>query len=395
MSMTKRNNVYGGISMLSLMLFIVISMLTTTLYFQYFKPYFYYLILIPVIILIVKEILERQDLRSLVGWIVITILFFIFFKASQGTQYLIPLSVVVIYTCRYLSFEQVAKTCFYTSVVILLFVVLSSKIGIITDYLTVSSGRLRHFLGFRYALYPSTIMCNITMLYIYLKKDKIHIFSVITIFLINFWFYRQTDSRLTFYTACFVIVIALISKYIKFIAKFRRLSILLIPSYILMFLSSYWLSAHYNSWIGWQSQLNHFLGSRLSLAHQSLEQYGFSLFGQKISWIGNGLSEAGIRSHTATYTYVDSMYISLLQRYGILTILVFLILATLLLYKLYRRQEYFLMILMSSLAFHGLIDDLIIYLHYNSFWLLFALLINKNYIISSKPDNIEFKYLNI
>ena len=121
---------------------------------------------------------------------------------------------------------------------------------------------------------------------------------------------------------------------------------------------------------------NDFLGGRIYYAHRSLEIYGYNLFGQKINWVGNGLSESGIKN-SSEYLYVDNLYIQILQRHGLVILLILLIILTITLNHLLRKKEYVLSLILIVLSFHAMIDDLILNLHYNIFLILIGTLMNQ------------------
>ena len=119
-------------------------------------------------------------------------------------------------------------------------------------------------------------------------------------------------------------------------------------------------------------ELNAFLSNRLRHGQNSFMMYGVSLFGLgNIEWVGAGLDVYG-RQSTETYFYVDNLYIQVLQRYGIIFMAIFLALTTALMIQCYKKKENLLVILLAIIAFHGLIDDGIMYLQMNTFWLLFG-----------------------
>ncbi|HFI0456361.1 TPA: polymerase, partial [Streptococcus suis] len=118
--------------------------------------------------------------------------------------------------------------------------------------------------------------------------------------------------------------------------------------------------------------LDKFLGGRIYLASKSLSMYGFNLLGRNIQWVGNGLSAEGQRS-TMSYFYVDNMYIQVLQKYGLIFLVIFLTVMTITMLILYRKKQYLLLVCLVILAFHATIDDLTFNLHYNFFLVLLSL----------------------
>lgn len=368
--------------MSSYTIFLVFSLLSTSFYYKYFVDQFKFIILFAVVLLILKELIEKFNLRTIITMMFILVLFMIGFMVSENSiQLLVPTSFLFIFCFRDSQFSSIAKWTVFVSSLVLLFIIVSSQVGIIQNFTVFRSGRLRHYIGFRYALYAPTIMSNITLLIAYLRREDFGLILSGFLFGINYWIFEQTNSRLTFLTSVLVIFLTYLFKFIFSNNQKKWLFSLLIPSFVISFLLSYYLTVWYNSNVHWQFMLNDFLGSRLRLGQQSLHMYGFKLLAQDIQWIGHGLNSEGYAT-IGSYNYVDSFYIAILQRYGALFMSFFIIIITWLNKKLYDLKEYYLLFILAVLAVHGIIDDLIINLHYNTFWLLFGLLIKSNYKIN-------------
>ena len=121
------------------------------------------------------------------------------------------------------------------------------------------------------------------------------------------------------------------------------------------------------------------MGGRLALGYSTLKFYGYGLFGRQLSLVGNGLDEEGFLN-TATYDYVDNIYVLILLKAGIIFLIIFLVGMTIIMRKIYRRKDSYLYIIFILLALHGVIDDLILLPQYNSFWFVVgALFVRKNF----------------
>jgi hypothetical protein len=105
-----------------------------------------------------------------------------------------------------------------------------------------------------------------------------------------------------------------------------------------------------------------------------LVEHGVSWFGERIEWLGNGLDAFG-NSTTGVYTYVDCLYIKILQRYGIIFTVVLAALMCWSMYKLYKRREYHILLISATVAVHCVLDDLSFALHYNTFWIAMGLVL--------------------
>ena len=363
--------------------YLLYSLLNTSFYAKYINSYGKILFAFCVLLLILKEFLgarftSRDGVLALV-LIVITGYFYMYFGL---TQTLLP---IFIYSARNMEVNKILRISYVISVFMLVFIILSSYLGIIQNYIYYSALRERQYLGFRYALYPSSILCNIIFLKVYLEKENISWLSLICLLVANYVLFQYTDSRLTFILGVALIVFSTIMKKSQ---KFREILLnrTFIWSFLVLALLSIYATINYDYLSDWQSDLNEALGGRLSLGNSTLKFYGYGLFGKMLSLSGNGLDENGMLN-TSTYDYVDNLYVLLLLRAGIIFLFIFLVAMTIIMKKIYIQKDSYLYIIFILLAFHGIIDDLIMLPQYNSFWFVVAALFMGRRI--SKTTNNE------
>ena len=363
--------------------YLLYSLLNTSFYAKYINSYGKILFAFCVLLLILKEFLgarftSRDGVLALV-LIVITGYFYMYFGL---TQTLLP---IFIYSARNMEVNKILRISYVISVFMLVFIILSSYLGIIQNYIYYSALRERQYLGFRYALYPSSILCNIIFLKVYLEKENISWLSLICLLVANYVLFQYTDSRLTFILGVALIVFSTIMKKSQ---KFREILLnrTFIWSFLVLALLSIYATINYDYLSDWQSDLNEALGGRLSLGNSTLKFYGYGWFGKTLSLSGNGLDENGLLN-TSTYDYVDNLYVLLLLRAGIIFLFIFLVAMTIIMKKIYIQKDSYLYIIFILLAFHGIIDDLIMLPQYNSFWFVVAALFMGRRI--SKTTNNE------
>ena len=363
--------------------YLLYSLLNTSFYAKYINSYGKILFAFCVLLLILKEFLgarftSRDGLLALV-LIVITGYFYMYFGL---TQTLLP---IFIYSARNMEVNKILRISYIISLVMLVFIILSSYLGIIQNYISYSALRERQYLGFRYALYPSSILCNIIFLKIYIEKENVSWLSLICLLIGNYILFQYTDSRLTFMLGTVLIIFSAIMKKSQ---KFREILLnrVFIWSFLVLALLSIYATLNYDYLSDWQSDLNEALGGRLSLGNSTLKFYGYGLFGKMLSLSGNGLDENGMLN-TSTYDYVDNLYVLLLLRAGIIFLFIFLVAMTIIMKKIYIQKDSYLYIIFILLAFHGIIDDLIMLPQYNSFWFVVAALFMGRRI--SKTTNNE------
>lgn len=368
-------------------IYMVAFILSQTFFWKYFPEKMdRYVLLICVLLLALNEITSVRiiNFRSLIGIIICLLLFFITYSTNGNA---VAGMIVFIYCGRNISFEKIARITIYITGVMLGFITISSWFGIIENYIEYSGDRVRQYLGFRYALYAPALLYNITLLDIYIKQEKIKWKNIICLLALNALLFYFTNSRLSFLLSVLSIVIAVFYKYKKLYFEKKHFTyFIMIFSYLICGGIFYSLTIIFSWNVSWMKILNDFLGDRLYLGQYSLLKYGISIWGEQISWVGNGLNVYGEKSKEA-YLWVDCLYIQILQRYGIVFLIIFFAIMTMTMWMCYKKKKYLLMILLSLIAVHCMIDDLQLYLHFNTFWFAIGSLLLKNNNEKRKINN--------
>ena len=379
-------------ALVALGIFLTVSILNVTFYARYMPGTVYKLaIAFSIFLLFIKEMFKRKyDYRALIGLFATILIYFIVGKMTAlGSE--VPVSILFIYALRDVPFKKVAQTSLVVSTCLLFFIIVSAKVGIITNYIEVSGSRVRSYLGFRYALFPSMLLMDIVAIVFYLKQNKIQYWKWLLLSLSVYWVYDQTDSRLTFFSSCILLACSLLIKWFpELLSKLGYVFKAFKLTFIVNAIISFWVSFTYlNSGYSFINDLlfkvNHMLGGRLYLANKSLNLYGFGLLGRPVEWYGNGLTVEGIRNYQ-TYLYVDNLYVQILQRFGLLILGLMLSVLTLTLSKVIKKRQWVLAFILIMMSFHSMIDDLNFYLHYNIFWILVGTLIYPDYQFSDESD---------
>lgn len=349
------------------------NLLDTSFYSKNINVFGNLLIIIVLAMLIFKEVIDfKVNSRDLTLFIILAIIGGLFFNYMDYNYAMLPFFV---YSARNVNTTTIVKISYRISLVLLIFIIVSSYLGWITNYITYDGGREREYVGFRYSLFGPAILCNIIFLKVYLEKDNIKWRTLMFLIIGNYALYEFTDSRLTFGLGMLLLILTIL---IKLFSKFKRVLMnkILIGSYVVSGLLSLYFTIGYNHLSEWHSNINEFLGGRLSLGYSTLKYYGYGLLGKRITLVGNGLDVDGYIT-TETYDYVDNLYIQLLLKLGLLFLVIFILGMTIVMWRVYRLNDVYLYIIFSLLALHGIIDDLMILPQYNSFWFVIAALFYK------------------
>lgn len=358
-------------------LFILLTTISTSFYFRYIMGVPYRIgIGICLGLLIFKELATvRNTKRGALGLMVCLIMILLIYLADISNRNIVMITFFMVYCARNISFEKIGwfTLKFVTALVVI--IIMSSLIGVIPNYASSIGGRDRHYIGFLYALFPSTIVCNETMLFFYLKKNKIKWKEIVVALTINVWIYNQTKSRLTFLAAVVVLLIGAVKK-IKpsFIgSQFSRRIMASIP--LLCGVFSVAIAFLYSPSNSVLLAIDKALDGRISIAHSAMESYGFKLFGTHFEMIGNGLDAMGNNTsqlHLA-YSYIDNLYVQLLLRNGIIFFLIFM---AILIFSIHEAVKIdkggYLSFILSMLAVEAIIQDFFLNLNYNTFLFIIA-----------------------
>lgn len=358
--------------------YLILGIIESSFYAIYVQNYSKIILFSCIILLFLGESItfcvNYKDM--MLGIVLIACFVYLYLFIGLGVS-LIPL---FMYSTRNIGITGIIKISYIISIILLIIIMISSYLGVIENYIYYDTTRERQYLGFRYALYPSSILCNIIFLKVYLDKERISWKSIILLLISSYILYTLTDSRLTFVLGGLILIFSAVNKIIPSICE-KILSRLLIFSYAFIGIISLYFTLNYNHLIDWQENLNEILGGRLSLGYSTLEFYGYGLFGREVELVGNGLDVNGI-VNSSSYNYVDNLYVQLLLKTGVLFLVFFIICMTYVTYLTYKQKNLYFYVILVMLALHGLIDDLILQIQYNSFWLLitpviYGILVNR------------------
>ncbi len=338
-----------------------------------------------ILLLALKEYIKNklQVLLLLYGLILSVLIIII--KDVETFAYATGL--LYILSARDVPFRRIAKVALITTLFTLMLIILLSLTGVIENYLfEKNTDRPREFLGFFYALYAPAFFLNVVTLVFYLNRGRTSIWVILFELIFNKWLYIKTDSRLS-YLLCLMIIA--ITVFLKLLYVFRikygmirhfKFSIIkgfisacIVFMFVITAVIGIYININYNENNDFQAKLNRVLTQRLHHGQLSYEKYGFKMFGQEIRWIGHGLDNEG-RSYTGEkdYLYVDNLYLQILQKYGLVFSVICLILVTVATFMIFKERNWVLLFVLAIIAAHALIDDLVFYIYYNSFWLALA-----------------------
>lgn len=178
---------------------------------------------------------------------------------------------------------------------------------------------------------------------LYVDSQKPNIIKIAIVIILNVFQYRMTNSRAAFLMLLLWTVLVLALYYFKDVRYYQKVArYCMIGGLIISFV----IPLLYRSG-GWMQGVNRLLNSRISLSQSYIRVYGTSFFGQHI----------GMNTTSGSYWFLDSGYLNLFLKFGIITGVIFL-----LLYLNVCKQKIFnsyVYISMTIFAFYALVEDVL------------------------------------
>lgn len=278
----------------------------------------------------------------------------------------------LLYCARNISFRRIVLFTTVLSVFIILLAVSMYFAGMIDsqDDFDLISGRSRNSVGFLYYLLAPALFLNVISILTFMHKQNMSWIEWLLLMFGNSFLYYYTGSRLSFFLGMVILLILALYKLgMKRLLSNRISHWLMLMSFPLAAIFSYCVTWYYDPSDPMQFAVNFILEGRLDLGQDALLTYGATAFGMPVEWVGNGLDENGLKP-IGVYNWVDCAYIKVMIDYGVVALVMYVISMTLIVYHYYRQREFFPMLVLTIVAVHGIIDDLILVPSYNTFLLL-------------------------
>lgn len=236
------------------------------------------------------------------------------------------------------------------------------------------SNGARQYLGFRYTTFGPNLFLHIVLAYIASRGGRIKVSRWLLIELINLWFFKMTDTLAVF----LVVNLAIVFYYVLCIGSVRRVlfegkilrrivQVFPFAAAALTILAQVYYIQHYNEPM--LVTINTALSNRPYFGKIAIERYGVSLFGQPIAWL---TGTDGTKVSGMDYFYVDSSYLQVLLRYGILMLIVLCFAMTVVQYYSVLTRNMYLCLGCTLFLIHCVTDPQLLSFRYNPFIIVAA-----------------------
>lgn len=270
---------------------------------------------------------------------------------------------LMILSAKDINIRKIIKMTCYVQVITLLLCVGLSQVGILQDYIFDPNGRGRHGLGFVWTTTAPILFFFFMMSYIYLRKEKMHTLEFIILEVLNYWLFIKTDARMSFYLSSLMLVFVFVMRfYWQNRDDIRMKNKILVLAPVFMCCVALVLHAAYDSSSESWNALNSLLSGRLALGYNGLEEYGMTLFGQPIRWIGFSHSAA-----SGTYNYVDCSYLQILLENGIVSLVVVVLAYIYIMFMAVKVKDFYLQTIILFIVTFSITEPRLMNLGFNPF----------------------------
>lgn len=342
---------------------LVVSSLFTSMYNQIIPNIYMNLIIIISIVILLFKVLVVDKNTPVEYFIFLGLGIVLLISALDSGNKQLLVFLMVCLMAKKINNNAVIRTYLIVSVIVLLFVYFSTKIGKIPDLMYTRNLIVRHSYGI---IYPTDFAAHIFYVccaYSFLRFEKYNIKDALFLIFIALILYRQTDARLN---AGMIVVLAIFT----WIGKKKNGNILLTKTWIIpitSFFLTFFSIKYYSSASLFFSFLNKFFSGRLGIVQNVMEEYGLRMFGQKVIEHGWGGSGFYLNTNIFNYTYIDSAYMRLLIIYGVFVTALFLLIITLFLKK---SDNVKLLLIITLILISGIIEQHFIDIAYNPFFIV-------------------------
>lgn len=249
--------------------------------------------------------------------------------------------VMLAYLTHDLDLNTIAKSAFITLSLSLVILYLLSLSGLIIDYHAMREGIMRHSFGLTQPTLFSDLVFFAVAAYVYIKK-KLGIISVCMIFVLAAITYYYANARNdTMGILLLVAAPSLLKLHFPEVMKHigRIFALCSYPLFALIAAAVTKMYAFNKGIIG-KINLNDMLTGRLYLGDLAFKRYSIKLFGQHV--IENAGGRVNFYHFIPSYFYIDSSYLHLLFKFGLIFTLLYFVVVILKMYWLIIQKNYLL-----------------------------------------------------
>lgn len=366
-----------GIYFFSFIMYFVISFLRTSTYTEVVSSNQLVRITYLIALLLIFKVyfFDQQTVKSFLINSLVILIGVVIWRSTHAID--IFLYMLFVISARDINYHALIEFYLKIGILMLVFMVISSGLGIIKDLVFIRNGVRRHSLGI---LYPTDFAAHaffLVLAYCYVYFRKLDWKAYLSFILLAVFLTVETQARLDIISILLTIPVIWIAKrasegkvFSKFMASFYWM-IAPILAYITV-LAAYFYN-HSKPYIF----ADKIVSGRLALSHTAFQKYGVSVFGnlvQEHGFGGNAGSKVFYQSGMGgKYFFIDSSFMRLMIIYGVIAFVAVIAVMTIIGLKSVLTSDYRLAAIMVMLAISCVIEQHLLDMSYDPFLIaLFA-----------------------
>lgn len=375
----KNDKIRDILFLVGMSLIVFVETMTTTMFEEKLQLYMF-LKIVAVVFIVIKAILfDSWTIKS-------SILFCFFFIVSFFVKYCSTYSdcffwTLLLWGARDISFRKILKCHTFVVFSIVLCAFVASSFGLIESLKYFTNRGIRNSFGICYptdfAAYIFFLMLSIFYLYEDRLKWWMYSFGLVIAYIVYKYTYARLDCICMTILSVLFMTVSIVSPYLKGKANIVRivLCFAIIPLALLCIILSYC----YNPEVSWMRELNSIFSSRLALGREAFNRLKVTPFGQFFLMVGSG----GSTEYRADYFFLDSSYLYVLFRYGV--VFTILLLSSFVSSALKRKSDLFFIVTILVIAINATTAHHLTHVQYNPFFMaLFAFFPEKQNQVEEK-----------
>lgn len=385
------------IYLILLAFFVGMRFLLSTMFTIYWPKYFYRTLTVIGVVLVLLHLMMAKDIskKEIAAMLVVTFVFMMSHYVS-GYDFLVDLLILILGAYR-VNFRNILKTYIAVWSVLLVVTIIGAMTGLAENlvyYQGEGGERVRMALGICYPTDLAAYVVFLMFAYVCVRDEYITYLEICVMAALAGAVYYITDARTDFIvmemTAFATLFIKKISQKHKYILENKIIKIMYYIIPVMVCTISWWITAIFTYENAFLTKLNDgFISNRLSMGKQAIDDYGITLFGKYVIEMGYG----GSTDVNKPYFFIDSSYISIGIKYGIIMLILFMIFTLYSIKKVMKKQKYLWIIMLIMVSLQSFMEHHMIQYWYNVYILLIFAEVNKSE--SYKDDQEKIINLNL
>ena len=349
------NKIYNYIFYFAYFLMLLSDMFSEVKYVNNYLNYIDYISIILLLFLIILENRE-SNIKFILFSFILLILGFISVYFSNNKE-LLKLFLLII-SFRKINFDKFIKTDFIIKSCLIILVLLFNYLGFTNKIEIYRDGIFRNSFGFSHPNKLGLYLMMVCLDLYYIYRNKNMIFPLIISLLISLFIYLFVDSRTSIVIILIIPVLIFITRRNYKLLDNKLVEFVLKNMFLIITFITIILSLKVNSNIKFISNLNELLSYRLTLNNYFLNIYDINLFGNYVKTDGIYI--------------LDSSYINILLRFGIILFIFIYYCFNKSIKIMYKEKNYCLIIIFLVLFIYGFSESFLYKISANAFLLYFS-----------------------